>query len=106
MHVTNAYVILFLVSAKTGDTGIFIQYCTGSQVFSSHSLYSETALIIQTCNMKAAYFECICVCVWGGGGGGREREKEKTKQDENNHIFKTNFNETHTLSFQTKNSNP
>ena len=23
MHVTNAYVILFLASAKTGDTGIF-----------------------------------------------------------------------------------
>jgi len=27
MHVTNAYVILFLASAKTGDTGIHLK-CT------------------------------------------------------------------------------
>ena len=27
MHVTNAYVILFLASAKTGITGIYLNHC-------------------------------------------------------------------------------
>ena len=37
MHVTNAYVILFLASAKTGDTGICLQHTIKLYLIGTHS---------------------------------------------------------------------